>query len=164
MLPHSRRTQVPHRSIQARSPRYLRRSALAVPPMPIRRRCNRRRLRSHLFFHLLLSTPPPSLPTLPRRNELAHPCACRRHAGRRASASSWCPRGTGSLIPQCSFRICPKGLRFVTVPLSFVTCPDVSRSCPLFIHMHSTLRLTHIAFLWCLCSLVVRLLFRFAHS
>ena len=155
-----------HALIQPMSLRHLRMSAQAVPPMPICRRRSRRRLRSHLIFHLLLSTDSPALRTLPRRNELAHAGVTPRRT-RGASASFRSPRETRSLIPQSSFRICPKGLRFVTVPLSLVTCHDLSYSSPVFIHMHSTLRLTrymHILLSHCLCSLFFCLLFSLALS
>ena len=59
------------------------------------------------------------------------------------------------------------GPRFLAVPLGFVTCPDLSRSSPVFIHMHFTLRVTHSMYLLLsqyLSPLVVRLLLRFAHS
>ena len=52
------------------------------------------------------------------------------------------------------------GLRFATVLLGFVIRPDLSSSCPLFIHMHSALRITHYMYLLpsqYLRSLAVRL-------
>ena len=94
----------------------------------------------------------------------------RMPASRRAgsvTALSRCPPETRSLIPQSPIPKIANGVRFVTVPLSFVPYPDLSFSCPLFIHMHSSLRVTHYMYLLlsqCLRLLVVRLLISFAHS